>query len=38
MENSEKDTMAMDEDVEMGADMQIFDEPDDELEEFDEIG
>ncbi|GIX64509.1 26 proteasome complex subunit SEM1, putative [Babesia caballi] len=37
MDALDKDSIEIDEDVEMGADMQIFDEPDDELEEFDEI-
>ncbi|GBE61651.1 DSS1 SEM1 family protein [Babesia ovata] len=37
MENENKDSIEIDEDVDMGGDMQIFDEPDDELEEFDEI-
>ncbi|GFE54605.1 DSS1 SEM1 family protein [Babesia ovis] len=37
MESVGKESIDIDDDIEMRADTQIFDEPDDELEEFDEI-
>ncbi|KAK1442701.1 hypothetical protein BgAZ_302190 [Babesia gibsoni] len=37
MEEAVKESMDVEGDVDMNTDMQLFDEPDDELEEFDEI-
>ncbi|EDO06250.1 26 proteasome complex subunit family protein [Babesia bovis T2Bo] len=37
MENDEKQTVSVEQDVDMDKDMEVFIEPDNELEEFDEI-